>query len=209
MHQIGPKIFILSGLISLVFITIFIGILFIFIRNRFNESKKLIFFLILGIYAVVNFLYFKNLIPPIPLSLKDGGIYHSIQKNSAGDYIVTYENNGWQSYFEMYPNFNEVAGDPVYAFSAIFSPTNLDTTIVHEWQYYDSNLKKWITTFKINLPVVGGRDGGFRTYSESSSLTPGKWRVDIETTRGQIIDRLMFNVVLASTEPILNTETKQ
>src|ERR1035437_4946348 len=39
LHQIGPKIFLLSGLISLAFITIFIGVLFLFIRDRFNESK--------------------------------------------------------------------------------------------------------------------------------------------------------------------------
>jgi hypothetical protein len=209
MHQIGPKIFLLSGLISLVFITIFIGILFIFIRDRFNESKKLILFLVLGIFVLVNFLYFANLIPPIPLSLKDGGIYHDIEKNTDGNYDVTYENYGWQGYFQMYPNFREVAGEPVYAYSAIFSPTNLNITIVHEWQHYNETQNKWVTTFTISLPVIGGRDGGFRTYSESSNLASGKWRVNIKTELGQLIGRLRFNIVPVDTESILTNDIKQ
>lgn len=208
-HQIGPKIFLLSGLVSLLFITIFVLILFLFIRKRLKESKKLILILILGIFAVVNFLYFTNLIPPIPLSLKDGGIYHSVQKNSNGDYNVTYENNGWKAFFQMYPNFREVAGDSVYAYSAVFSPTNLNITIIHEWQHYDETQHKWVTTFTINLPVIGGRDGGFRTYSESSDLAPGKWRVNIKTEQGQIIDRLMFNIMPVDTEPLLLSTVKQ
>lgn len=208
LHQIGPKIFLLSGLISLVFTIIFVAIIFIFIRDKFSESKKLILILILSIFALVNFLYFTNLIPPIPLSLKDGGIFHDIQKNSNGDYEVTYENYGWKRFFQMYPVFREVPGRPVYAYSAIFSPTNLNITIVHEWQHYDENQNKWLTAFTINLPVVGGRDGGFRTYSESSNLTPGKWQVNIKTTEGQTIGRLRFNIVPVDTEPLLTNDIK-
>ena len=209
MHQIGPQIFLLSGLVSLTFISIFISILFVFIRKKLKESKKLIIILILGIFAIVNFLYFANLIPPIPLSLKDGGIYHDIKRNTDGNYDVTYENNGWISFFQMYPNYREVAGDPVYAYSAIFSPTNLNLTIVHEWQHYDETQKRWITVSTIDLSVIGGRDGGFRTYSEISNLSSGKWRVNIKTTQGQTIDRLGFTVIPVSAEPVLVNDVKQ
>ena len=122
---------------------------------------------------------------------------------------MTFESNGWQAFFQMYPNFREVAGDSVYAYSAVFSPTNLNITIVHQWQHYDENQKKWITTFTISLPVTGGRGGGFRTYSESSNLAAGKWRVNIETEQGQIIGRLRFNIVPVNTEPMLINAFKQ
>jgi len=207
LHQIGPKIFLLSGLISIALISIFIGVLFIFIKDRFNESKKLIIFLILGIFALVNFLYFTNLIPPIPLSLKDAGMYHSIQKNGNGNYVATFEDYGWKNYFNLYPNFNEVAGSPVYAYSAIFSPQGLNITILHQWQYYDDVDRKWVTDSTISLSVVGGRDGGFRTYSMRSNLTPGKWRVNIKTSLGQTIGRLRFNVLRADTQPTTTFET--
>jgi len=209
MHQIGPKIFFLSGIISLALIFVFALFLFIFIRNRMKESKKIILFSVLGIFALVNFLYFTNLIPPIPLSLKDGGIYHAIQKNPDGNYAVTFENYGWKGYFNLYPNFREVPGFPVFAYSAIFSPKDLNLTIVHEWQYYDETKNQWVTDFLISLSVIGGRDGGFRTYSERSDLAPGKWRVNIKTTLGQTIGRLRFNIVPAGAEPVLANDIKQ
>ncbi|MFA6301282.1 MAG: DUF2914 domain-containing protein [Candidatus Paceibacterota bacterium] len=207
-HQIGTKIFLLSGLISLVFIVLFIVILFYFIKDKFAESKKLIFVLISGIFILVNALYFTNLIPPIPLSLKDGGIYHSVQKNNDGNYVVTYENRGIKDFFNLYPTFSKLTAEPVYAFSAIFSPKNLNITIVHEWQYYGANKKKWITDREINLPVIGGRDGGFRTYSARSNLMAGKWRVNVKTTHGQTIGTIRFNLAPAVVKPQLSTKIK-
>jgi hypothetical protein len=206
LHKIGTEIFLLSGLISLVFITLFIAILFHFIKDRFSESKKLIFILISSIYILVNLLYFTNLIPPIPLSLKDADIYHSIQKTGTGNYQVTYEKHKWLEYFNFYPDFNVVSGKPIYAFSAIFSPKDLNLTIVHEWQYYNLIQKKWVTDKMINLSVVGGRDGGFRTYSMRSNLGEGRWRVNIKTKQGQTIGHLRFNIVRTTVErPLLTT----
>jgi hypothetical protein len=198
LHKIGPWVFLASGLISIIFIALFLKILFHFIKDKFATSKKLITQLISGIFILVNFLYFTNLIPPIPLSLKDAGVYHSLQKSADGNYVVTYEDHGWREYFKLYPDFNRVAGEPIYAFSAIFSPKNLNITVLHEWQRYDETKNKWITTGIINLPVVGGRDGGFRTYSMRSNAVPGKWRVNVKTEQGQIIGRLRFNILLST-----------
>ena len=211
-HQIGAKIFLFSGLISLVFIAIFTIFLLYIIKDKFNkdekESKKMIVLLILGIFGLVNFLYFTNLIPPIPLSLKDSGIYHFIQKNSDGNYDVTYEDYGWRGYFNLYPDFKETPGSAVYAYSAIFSPKYLNLTIVHEWQYYDSTQNKWVSGSVVNLPLIGGRDGGFRTYSMRYNLPAGKWRVLVKTQDGQTIGSIRFNIVSVDTEPVLENSVK-
>ena len=206
MHQIGSLIFLLSGLLSLVFVGIFILILFYFIKDHLKESKKTILFLILGIFALVNFLYFTNLIPPIPLSIKNAGIYHSISKNDAGNYEATYEKYDWSNYFKMYPNYSAVQFSPIYAFSAVFSPQDLNLTIIHEWQHYDVFAHKWFTDRTIPLSVVGGRDGGFRTYSMRSNLTSGKWRVNIKTTEGKTIGSIRFNVIVKDILPPLETK---
>ncbi len=218
LHKIGDWIFLFSGLVSLVLIALFLIGLFsalggsasggYFIKDKFTESKRLIVVLISGIFILVNLLYFTNLIPPIPLSLKDAGMYHSIQKNGEGNYEVTYEDHGWKGYFDLYPDFQEVSGKPVYAFSAIFSPKNLNLTILHQWQYYDEAQGKWITERVIRLPVVGGRDGGFRTYSGRANLAPGKWRVNIQTEQNQTIGSLRFRILKVDTEPELTTVVK-
>ena len=161
-----------------------------------------------AIYVATNILYFFNLIPPIPLSLKDGGVFHSISRNAAGAYILGFEDSGWLSYVSVREKIHVRAGDPVYAFSSIFSPTSFNTAILHEWQYHDANLNEWRTANTVGLSVTGGRDGGYRTYSLKENINPGKWRVNVKTSRGQIIGRLRFDVIATDVPPSLKIEIK-
>jgi len=215
LHRIGAWVFILSGVLSLIFIALFISALFYFIgatskenTKRNIESKRIIYFLISAIFILINVLYFTNLIPPIPLSLKDAGVYHTVRRNAEGNYDVTYENYGLRGYFTFYKDFHETAASSVNVYSAIFSPKGLNISIVHEWQHYDEKNKKWTTDKVITLPVIGGRDGGFRTFSSRPNLAAGKWRVNIKTTSGQIIGHVQFNIVPSLTLPSLSVETK-
>jgi len=191
MHEIGIRVFIISGLISLLVILIFVGSLFAYVKNRLKENKNKIIFLIFSIFVFINILYFTNLIPPIPLSLKDGGVYNNVEKRG-GVYVVSHEDYSWERYFNLYKEVRRVEGEPLYAYSAVFSPDDLDLDIIHEWQFFNEKSRKWVTSSIIDLDVVGGRDGGFRTYSMKSSLSPGKWRVNIKTTNDQLIGRLRF-----------------
>jgi len=207
-HQIGLGMFLFSGAVSLGVLALFLLILKSLARNAFLESKKILTTSITTIFLVFNFLYIFNLMPPIPLSLKDVGVYHSISKNTDGSYLVERETTNWKNYFKIYDDFHTIAPDTAYAYSAIFSPQGLDTQIVHEWQKYDENTNNWATMGTINLAVLGGRGQGYRTYSTKENPEAGKWRVNVETPRGQIIGRLYFNVILAPSEPALITETK-
>ncbi len=209
LHKIGDWVFLLSGFLSLIFILFFVTFLYNVTKNRFKSNLKKIVFLISGIFITINFLYFTNIIPPIPLSLKEAGVYHSVMRNGSGDYVVATENAGWLSYFKMYQDFNKVSGSPVYVYSAIFSPKNLNLTIIHQWQYFDSIKNKWITDSEINLPVVGGRDGGFRTYSMRSNLPAGKWRVNVKTLYGQNIGTIHFKIISTDTMPVVVSEVKK
>lgn len=208
LHKIGAWVFLLSGLLSLILITLFILILFHFKKDKFKKGGKMILISIMSIFIVINFLYFTNLIPPIPLSLKDGDVYHFIKKTKTGNYNVKYEDYGWKGYFKLYEDYHKIAGLPIYVFSAVFSPKDLNLTIIHEWQHYDKVQKKWNTETLINLPVIGGRDGGFRTYSMRTDLESGKWRVNIKTKTGQTIGRLRFNILLVEADPQLKDGVK-
>lgn len=208
LHRIGPDVFLISGAVSLVGLLIFLSILRFFAKEKFSKSRKILRFSIAGIFLAVNAFYFLNLIPPIPLSLKNAGIYHSIVKNADGNYTVEYEDEGWLSFFSFHDNFHEMPGDTAYAYSAVFSPTLLNADIVHEWQTYDEVSRQWITKTVIELPLTGGREGGYRTYSFKNNLTPGKWRVNVETKRGEVLGHLRFNVILQTSEPILKTDIK-
>ena len=47
----------------------------------------------------------------------------------------------------------------------------------------------------MGFEISGGREGGFRWYSKKFTITAGKWRVKVETGRGQILGRIEFAVV--------------
>ncbi len=205
-HQLGTWVFISSGIVSLAALWVFVKILGWVAGERFVKSRWLLRFVVVVLIVAVNACYFLNLIPPIPLSLKDAGIYHSLVANAPGNYTVTQENKGWFSFFDVYEKIHITgSGDSLIAYSAVFSPTSLDTDILHVWQTYDSATRKWITRAKISLSVLGGRGGGYRTYSELSGITPGLWLVNVETPDGKVIGALRFNAILATSTSTLET----
>jgi Protein of unknown function (DUF2914) len=209
-HKIGAVMFLVSGLVSLVAISLFLLIIWFVNHKVFQENKNFLIATIAGIFILINFLYFTDIIPPIPLSLKDAGVYYAIQRNFGGDYLTTGEHAPWQNYFKLYPDFHALPGQPVFVYSAIFSPPGLNIEAVHEWQYYDQTSGKWLTESRVNLHIVGGRDGGFRTYSEKTTgLLPGHWRVNVLTSNGQLIGRVRFNLVFADSLPTVEQKLNQ
>lgn len=209
LHAIGPGMFLLSGAASLCVLMSFLVLLGIFAKEKFRRGGKTLFVSIAAIFIAMNVLYFLNLIPPIPLSLKDAGMYHSLVRNTAGDYVVQGEDTGgWLSYFSPQEDFHASSYDTVYAYTAIFSPTSLNTDIVHEWQRYDRTAGAWITVSRIDLSLIGGREGGYRTYSTKTGITQGEWRVNIMTPRGEVLGRVPFTVTFVDTAPALTTSIK-
>jgi hypothetical protein len=207
LHRIGTGAFLLSGAASLVFIALFL-LLIRHASRRPLQGRWLLFGSIAGIFILMNVFYFTNLIPPIPLSLKDAGIYYSVQRDSQGNFVSMGEQQTWRDYITLYPTFHFLPGQPVVAFSAIFSPPGLNTTIYHEWQRYDGKTRQWVTVSRASLHMNGGRDGGFRTFSQKTSgLLPGRWRVNVLTAGGQIIGRIKFTLAPADSLPYVVEET--
>ncbi len=208
-HRIGMDIFLISGAASLAILFLFLAGLKFLAKEKFAKSKKMLFLSISSLFIATNILYFTNLIPPIPLSLKDGGVYHSLYRNQSGDYIVEVEEKNLLDYFSLHEDFQAVKNDSVYVYSAIFSPALFNIGIAHVWQKYDNASGQWTTINRINLSVIGGREGGYRTYSVKNNIIPGAWRVNVETAQGQIIGRLRFDVTPVSMEPPLKIEIKK
>ncbi len=206
-HRLGPDIFLLSGVVSIIALTVFLVIVRIFARRELVARKSVLILSIAGLCFGINAFYFLNLIPPIPLSLKEAGVYHSLAVISPGKYQVAYEDQGPLGFFKSAEDVHLTAGESLYAYSAIFSPALLNTDIVHEWQLYDGKNGGWITVAEINLPVTGGSDQGYRTYSRKDNLPAGSWRVNVKTPQGQILGRLRFNIGITSAEPALTPKT--
>lgn len=201
--QIGPIMFLESGAVSLAVIALFLLLLRRLVPDIVKKQIRTVRFSIAGILILFNALYFSSAIPPLPLAIKEAGVYHSIERSS-DSYTLSYEPLPW---YEQYLNYNMVyhraPGEPVYVWTAVFAPSGLTTTILHEWQYYDPASKSWQTIAEIPFLISGGRDGGYRGYSEVSNPKDGSWRVNVVTQYGQTISRISFTIESASSTPQL------
>lgn len=201
--RIGADLFVLSGIISLLAAA---GLMYLIKKSNPEHAIKhypLVITTVGAIYLVFNIFYFTNVIPPIPLALKEAGIYHRVER-VVGGYSALEEKRPWHDIFRR--KIHLVPGRPAYAYSAVFAPTRLESRIFHRWSYYDEKQNRWTEAGRIGFPIVGGRDGGYRGYSVKENVFPGRWRVDVITERGQVIGRMNFSAIEAKVAPELQTK---
>ena len=191
-NSLSAWLFVAASVASLIIFLLDIHY-FSFWASHLYAQKRQLFISIFAIAGVMNMLYFTDITPPIPLALREAGLYHSI-KPSGGLYIMLGE---YESFWTTIINgqiLHVKPGSRVYTYTAIFAPSKLHTTIVHHWQYYDVKKKAWVTKAKLPFTIAGGRKEGYKGYSWESNLAPGRWRVSVENLRGQVLGRVRFTV---------------
>ena len=200
---IGPAMFIVSGFASLAVLALFMRSMWLFIPEVVKRERTRVARSVAVIFVVFNILYFLNLIPPLPLALKEAGVYHAVVRVGT-DYHLTEEQEPWYAAIFPYSSvFHTSAGQDAYVYTAVFAPSGLATTIYHEWQRYDAASNTWMTVTTQNFPINGGRDGGYRGYTMKNDLAPGKWRVNVKTQYGQLVGRVNFSVDDSAQTPAL------
>lgn len=196
-------IFVESGVVSVVVFGLFLGMLHVVGAKRLTASLRRILITSGILLLLVNFFYFAGVLPPLPLSLREADVYHSVARTPDG-YEVSGE-TGTKPLFGP-EVVHVVPGSPLYVYSAVFAPIRLSTPVVHRWEEYVHG--SWQTVAKVGFPIAGGRDTGYRGYSELENITPGAWRVSIETQSGAVIGRVRFNIENVTAPPELYSEIK-
>lgn len=201
-RTIASWTFLVSASLSIVVISLFLYLLRIIAKDVFEQSKKMLTRSIVVILVIFSALYYLNLIPPIPLAVRDIGIFHSVTR-SGGDYLVTYEKKEWYKFWKKSDSTIYLKNSGTAScFSAIFAPTELKTPIFHVWEELDKNSGEWIERGRFNFSIVGGRIAGYRGYSEKT-VTEGRWRCSVETERGALLGRVEANVVDKSSSELV------
>jgi Protein of unknown function (DUF2914) len=184
-------IFVIGAMLS---VAVVLRVAQLIYRNNPDRSRREAIGMTLPASALIGMLvgfYFLNWIPPVPLSFKFGGIYHDVKR--AGDqFELTFEKEWyaiWKRSDTTYP-----ANTPIYCFTGVFAPVDLNTTIYHHWYFRPNSDKPFTHADKIPIKISGGREGGYRAYSFKQGLDPGDWRVDVEAEDGRIIGRVSVMV---------------
>lgn len=190
----GPLVFVLSGTLALVVMYVFILILSKIIPRFLRLQMRAVVFTIGCIFVTYNVLYFTNVIPPIPLSLTQIGVYHSVERTADGEYQLAYEpSDWWQFWRTTNATFNPTSEGAVYCFSSVFAPTRIRTEIQHKWEYRNE-AGNWVEHARIDFPIRAVGEQGYRGYTVVRNYRDGRWRCSVETVRGQVLGRQYFTI---------------
>lgn len=188
-----------STFLMSVAISIFISLVYIYLlqftSELANEEVSKLYSLGIGIPMFIGMLYFLNVIPAVPLSLARGGVYHSIVRDTDGNFSSTKEIDTRMFTALRIPIYHMQPTDSgVYFFSAVNAPAQLTAPISHVWEYYDPVSRKWVEKTTIAFTLDGGREDGYRAYSEKENVIPGLWRVTVKVDNNRIVGRMKFYI---------------
>lgn len=154
----------------------------------------------LAIIGLLIGFYFLNWIPPVPLSLQFGGIFHQITKEN-GRYQLSFARGPWYQIWKR--SDHEFPSDQqVFCFTAVFAPVDLNATIYHDWQYRPNRTKPFRSADRLPIKISGGREGGYRAYTVKQGLDVGDWRVEVQTEDRRVLGRVNFRVTTQAGEPV-------
>jgi hypothetical protein len=204
LKHMNGAVFLLGGFLSLFITAGFLGLLARIEPVRYSEYAPRIIRNIALVLVVLNILYFTNIIPPIPLAMKDIGVYYNVVHNAKnGTYTLTEQKLPWYSP-QKYTNTKiyHMPNAPIYVYSSVFAPDRLSPKLYHQWQYKnDKGL--WQTASTISYDIVGGRTDGYRWYTLKRNVWDGAWRERIITEREQVVGTTYFTITDADSLPEL------
>ncbi|MBM3204979.1 DUF2914 domain-containing protein [Candidatus Uhrbacteria bacterium] len=189
-NSLDPWIVIFAGGLSLVLSLLF-ALLLIRVAPGLKKMRERIIVSVCATFVAMSGLYLFDFIPPIPLSLREAGVYYRVQRVGNEYELVGEPRTIWNTIFGTQTLYQE-AGERVYVFTSVYSPADLDTIIFHQWEFYDPSAQAWIKKDRLSFPITGGNAIGYRGYTFKTRLAPGKWRVRVETELGQVLGRVQF-----------------
>jgi Protein of unknown function (DUF2914) len=148
-----------------------------------------------GIPMFIAMLYFLNMIPGVPLSLTEGGVYHHVIKTESGSYVVEEEiDTRMFSFAKIKVHTISDDQDDVFFLSAVRAPKNMTAPITHVWEHYDEQKNRWIESTVVPFNLSGGREDGYRAYSQKENIFEGLWRVTVKVDEKRVVGRVKFYI---------------
>ncbi len=175
---------------------------FRFLQKKINDAGLLLRATLIpsiSVLLVFGFFYFMGWIPPVPLNVKEQGIYHFVEKKE-GAWLLSSEREDWKFWQRGDQNFKAEPGDKIYFYAQIYSPARFSDEVYVQFSHLDTK-GAWRPADHIPLKIFGGRKEGFRGFAVKSNYEPGEWRVQVVTATRQEISRLYFEVSTVTPNP--------
>ncbi|MBI2618322.1 DUF2914 domain-containing protein [Candidatus Kaiserbacteria bacterium] len=185
--------FLLSLFASILFISGFLLVLRFTAKDILNKDKGVLAQSIFSIAVLFSAFFYLHIIPPVPLAARDIGIFHNVEKMN-GNYVVSYEKREWYSFWKKSDTEAHIrTPGTLFCYSAVFAPTDINIPVYHVWEKFNESQKAWEELGRFNFPILGGRELGYRGYSEKT-VTEGVWRCSVTTESGALLGRAVTEV---------------
>jgi hypothetical protein len=194
---IGPWVFMGSGLLALIVVAGVMRLLRYVIPHYLELQKRFITFSVFGAFAVFQGMYWSNIIPPIPLSLIELSVAHTVNRDPAtGIYTISYERTPWWDLASWWrPTLHIGNTSTAACFASVYAPARMTTDIFHYWEKYNETAKRWEKRFEVPYPISGtAGERGYRGFSKTENASAGLWRCSIKTGRGQVLGHRAFYI---------------
>ncbi len=142
----------------------------------------------LGVVLLLIVLYQLQVIPPVPLVLKENYICKDFSHEDGIYQCKAEKQNFWRplGFGEDVIHFQK--GEKIYSLNAVFAPTRIKVELEQRWWLRDEKLGRWLPRGVVPLPMVGGRKKGWRTYSYiQATVQTGHWKVETALKDGAVL----------------------
>jgi Protein of unknown function (DUF2914) len=168
-------------------------------HHRFTGDQHKVFIEALapsiGVQTLLVVLFLFHLVPPVPLSLRDIGIYHGVVRSPTdATYALSHHPLPWWRFWSKdEQEFLARPGDRIFCFVHIFAPRNFHDEVRMRWAHRDSGAG-WASSDAVPIKITGGKEDGYAGYSYKQNWSAGDWLVTVETRDGREIGRRRFTV---------------
>ncbi len=160
-----------------------------------------------GVVILLVFLYQLQLIPPVPLVLRESYICKDFSKEND-----IYQGQAEKQTFLRTLGFGRDVihfqdGEKIYSMAAIFAPTKIKVNLEQRWWLRNEKSGNWMSRGIVPLPMVGGRSKGWRTYSYiEKTVQTGDWKVETALKAGAVL-AIDYFTVRRQVDPLPQTRT--
>ena len=192
--EVSTDVFVRGIIFSLLACYIYAGLLALSLYSRRLTSK--IYLLAFITPVLVGLMYFTNILPAVPLTMREAGLYSFVSRSPDGNYNFSEINKASEKYFGI--NFKDYLyinkNQPVYFYTSVLAPAEVKSSITHIWQRKNQQLNRWENIEKVEYSIKGGRKDGYRGYTVLQNTSEGQWRVVVVVDKKRVVGQKMFEI---------------
>ena len=135
--------------------------------------------------AVLVGVYLLGWIPPVPLVMENSLVGTNFAKQG-GEYTCQVDEPGLlQKAGLADPVVHYRPGDKVAVLSAVSAPDNAEADLEHRWYKWVEG--EWKAYDTIGVTMRGGREEGWRFWTNKRNVSPGEWKVETALEGGAVL----------------------